>query len=91
MYRLESFDKPVLPIIYDLSHVRFPQAHPKERVEWLEKQLKLLADVPFVQTISEFSKSEIVAFSAYQQIEFMSPTQRQASISGRSGKPTMPA
>jgi glycosyltransferase involved in cell wall biosynthesis len=56
-----SFDKPVLPIIYDLSHVRFPQAHPRERVDWLEKQLKLLVDVPYVQTISEFSKSEIVA------------------------------
>ena len=53
--------KPVLPVIYDLSHIRYPQTHPKERVEWVETQLKLLADVPFVQTISEFSKSEIVA------------------------------
>jgi alpha-1,3-rhamnosyl/mannosyltransferase len=55
-----TFHKPVLPIIYDLSHMRFPQTHPKERIEWLEQQLTLLADVPFVQTISEFSKSEIV-------------------------------
>jgi len=54
------FGKPVLPIIYDLSHLRFPQTHPKDRVEWLEKQLKLVADVPHVQTISEFSKSEII-------------------------------
>jgi len=53
--------KPVLPIIYDLSHMRYPQTHPKERVEWLEQQLKLLAGVPFVQTISQFSKNEIVS------------------------------
>jgi alpha-1,3-rhamnosyl/mannosyltransferase len=55
-----TFHKPVLPIIYDLSHMRYPRTHPKERVEWLEQQLKLVADVPSVQTISEFSKSEIV-------------------------------
>ncbi len=56
-----TFHKPVLPVIYDLSYFRFPQAHPKERVEWLENQLKLVVDVPYIQTISEFSKSEIVA------------------------------
>jgi glycosyltransferase involved in cell wall biosynthesis len=56
-----TFHKPVLPVIYDLSYVRIPQAHPKERVEWLENQLKLIVDVPYIQTISEFSKSEIVA------------------------------
>jgi glycosyltransferase involved in cell wall biosynthesis len=53
--------KPVLPVIYDLSFIQFPEAHPKERVDWLERELKRLADVPIVQTISEFSKSEIVA------------------------------
>jgi alpha-1,3-rhamnosyl/mannosyltransferase len=56
-----TFHKPVLPIIYDLSYLRYPQTHPKERVKWLETQLKLLADVSFVQTISQFSKSEIVS------------------------------
>jgi alpha-1,3-rhamnosyl/mannosyltransferase len=54
-------DKPILPVIYDLSHLRFPQAHPQERVEWLENQLKLLTDVRYLQTISEFTKNEIVA------------------------------
>jgi glycosyltransferase involved in cell wall biosynthesis len=53
--------KPVLPFIHDLSHIRYPQAHPKERVEWLDRQLKLLVDVPYVQTNSQFSKSEIIA------------------------------
>src|SRR5208282_5985574 len=53
--------KPILPVIYDLSHMRYPQTHPKERIEWLEQQLKLLVDVPLVQTISQFSKNEIVS------------------------------
>jgi glycosyltransferase involved in cell wall biosynthesis len=56
-----AFHKPVLPIIYDLSHIRYPQAHPRERVETLERQLTSLTRVPYVQTISEFSKSEIVS------------------------------
>ncbi len=53
--------KPVLPVIYDLSHLRFPQAHPTERIEWLEERLTSLAAAPYVQTISQFSKSEIVS------------------------------
>ena len=51
----------MLPVIYDLSHLRFPQAHPTERIEWLQKRLTSLAAAPYVQTISQFSKSEIVS------------------------------
>jgi len=57
--------KPVLPVIYDLSFIRFPETHPKERIKWLERELKRLAGVPIVQTISEFSKSEIVALLGF--------------------------
>ena len=35
--------------------------HPKDRVEWLRKQLALVADAPLVQTNSHFSKREITA------------------------------
>jgi glycosyltransferase involved in cell wall biosynthesis len=52
--------KLVLPVIYDLSHVRFAEMHPRERVEWIDKGLKSLLDMPAVQTISEFSKQEII-------------------------------
>jgi glycosyltransferase involved in cell wall biosynthesis len=52
---------PVLPIIYDLSYIRLPATHPPERVRWLEQGLKGVASAPAVQTISEFSKSEIVS------------------------------
>lgn len=55
------FRKAVLPVIHDLSHIRFPESHPAERVRWLEKRLKLsLERVPFIQTVSQFSKREIV-------------------------------
>jgi glycosyltransferase involved in cell wall biosynthesis len=53
--------RPVLPFIHDLSHVHHPLMHPKDRVEWLRRQLALVADAPFVQTNSLFSKREIVA------------------------------
>jgi glycosyltransferase involved in cell wall biosynthesis len=56
-----KFRRPVLPFIHDLSHVRHPLMHPKDRVRWLRKQLALVADAPFVQTNSLFSKREIVA------------------------------
>jgi alpha-1,3-rhamnosyl/mannosyltransferase len=52
--------KPFLPVIHDLSCLRFPEMHPRERVNWFARGLKQLSDVPFVQTVSEFSKSEIV-------------------------------
>ena len=53
--------QPVLPFVHDLSHVRHPQMHPKDRVQWLRKQLALVADAPLVQTNSHFSKREITA------------------------------
>ena len=56
-----KFRQPVLPFVHDLSHVRHPQMHPKDRVEWLRKQLALVADAPLVQTNSHFSKREITA------------------------------
>ena len=55
------FRRPVLPFIHDLSHVRHPLMHPKDRVEWLEKQLALVAEAPLLQTNSLFSKREITA------------------------------
>ena len=53
--------RPVLPFIHDLSHIRHPKMHPRDRVEWLQEQLALVADAPLVQTSSQFSKGEITA------------------------------
>jgi glycosyltransferase involved in cell wall biosynthesis len=55
------FRRPVLPFIHDLSHVRHPLMHPKDRVDWLRRQLALVANAPFVQSNSLFTKREIVA------------------------------
>jgi alpha-1,3-rhamnosyl/mannosyltransferase len=51
---------PVLPVVYDLSFVRYPDAHPKDRLRQLEKLPKVVERAAVVHTISDFSKAEIV-------------------------------
>jgi glycosyltransferase involved in cell wall biosynthesis len=58
---------PTLPVVYDLSFVRYPQMHPKERVRQLSKLPKLIERATLVHTISEFSKREIVDVFGYPQ------------------------
>lgn len=52
---------PVLPVIYDLSTFRHPEFHPADRVQWLAPLGEIIARAPMVQTISEFSKREIIS------------------------------
>lgn len=51
---------PVLPVVYDLSTFRHPEFHPADRVRWLSPIQDIVARAPMVQTISEFSKREIM-------------------------------
>jgi alpha-1,3-rhamnosyl/mannosyltransferase len=51
--------KPFLPLFHDLSHIRYPDAHPADRVRWLEHHLPYAAQAEFIQTVSEFTKSEV--------------------------------
>lgn len=51
---------PVLPVVHDVSTFRHPEWHPRERVRWLDQLGDTIARAPLVQTISEFSKREIV-------------------------------
>lgn len=53
-------DIPILPVVYDLSFVRYPEAHPRQRVRELSRLGEVIQRAPFVQTISQFSKREIV-------------------------------
>ena len=55
-----DLDVPVLPVVYDLSFVRYPDTHPKDRLRQLEKLPKVIERAGLVHTISEFSKAEIV-------------------------------
>lgn len=54
-----------LPVVYDLSFVRFPQFHPIDRLRVLERLPSILERSPLVQTISEFSRNEIASFYGY--------------------------
>jgi glycosyltransferase involved in cell wall biosynthesis len=56
---------PTLPVIYDLSFVRYPLMHPKERVRRLSKLPQVIERAALVHTISEFSKREIIDVFGY--------------------------
>jgi glycosyltransferase involved in cell wall biosynthesis len=51
---------PWVPLIHDLSHLRVPQFHPDERVRWLEAQDARIGEAALINTVSEFTKGEIV-------------------------------
>lgn len=50
-----------VPLLTDLSHLRVPQFHPGERIRWLEAQDARISEAALVNTISDFTKNEIVA------------------------------
>lgn len=50
---------PTLPCVYDLSFLRYPESHPKDRLRALADLQPVIARASLVHTISEFSKSEI--------------------------------
>ena len=50
---------PVIPIVYDLSVLRYPETHPAARVRGMEQLARYIAAAPIVHTISEFTASEI--------------------------------
>jgi alpha-1,3-rhamnosyl/mannosyltransferase len=56
------FDGPALTTVHDLSWLSFPEAHPVERVRFLEKHLpETLARADLVLTDSEFIAAEIAS------------------------------
>jgi glycosyltransferase involved in cell wall biosynthesis len=60
VYRAPARAKvPVLPVWYDLSHVRVPETHPVARLRWLEKAAREAQDAPVIQTISAFTANEL--------------------------------
>lgn len=56
---------PVLPLIHDVSHERFPETHPAERTAWLRRRLARIGRYPLVNTVSDFSADEISEFYGY--------------------------
>ena len=61
-YVLSPFDGAKVATVYDLSHIRYPDFHPSDRLKWLDKHLpKTIADADALVAISEFSKQEIIS------------------------------
>lgn len=59
-YLLLPFEGPSVTTIHDLSFLRYPETHPKERVELLEKQLpKSIEQANAIITDSQYIKDEV--------------------------------
>jgi glycosyltransferase involved in cell wall biosynthesis len=69
-----------LPVVYDLSFIRFPQFHPRDRLRVLDRLPVILAGSPLVQTISEFSRNEIATFYGYDRKKIFIAPPAAASI-----------
>lgn len=50
---------PTIPVVYDLSFIRYPHTHPYDRLKRLASLSKVIDRAPVIHTISEFSKTEI--------------------------------
>lgn len=52
---------PTVITIHDLSHLRHPETHPKERLDWLNQALpKAIAQANRIITVSEFTRQELL-------------------------------
>jgi alpha-1,3-rhamnosyl/mannosyltransferase len=62
-YVLPPARAPEILVVYDLSHIRYPEVHPPGRVHFLTRHLRhALARAAAVVTTSQFSKSELLTF-----------------------------
>jgi glycosyltransferase involved in cell wall biosynthesis len=52
---------PLIPLVYDLSLMRHPETHPRERVAAFTRWLPAIREAPVINTISGFSRAEITA------------------------------
>jgi alpha-1,3-rhamnosyl/mannosyltransferase len=59
-YILSSFDLPTVVTIHDLSHILYPQCHPRERVRYLERELpKTLEQADHIICVSRFVRDQL--------------------------------
>lgn len=67
-YLLPPMSGKSVSTIHDLSHIVFPECHPKERVAYLNKFLpKTLERVSHIITVSNFSKNEMVKYFKFDE------------------------
>ncbi len=61
-YILKPFAGATISTVHDLSHLHYPQYHPKERVAFLEKNLRRTLDTAsHILTDSEFVRNELIS------------------------------
>ena len=61
-YILKPYDGPCVATVHDLSHIRFPQFHPRERVAYLERYLeRTIARADRLITLSEYMRQALIA------------------------------
>ena len=61
-YILKPFDGLSLATIHDLSHIHYPQFHPRERVHYMDRELpKTLARADHIITDSTYVKNELIS------------------------------
>lgn len=58
-------NKPLIPLIHDVSMQRFPETHPPERVRAFERWWPEILRAPLINTVSAFSREEIVDVLGY--------------------------
>jgi alpha-1,3-rhamnosyl/mannosyltransferase len=76
-YILARIHCPAVTTVHDISHIRFPQYHPRDRVKYLLRNLQeSLSRAERVVCVSEFTKSELMSeFSvASEQIDIVTPS-----------------
>lgn len=76
---------PTLPVVYDLSFVRFPHTHPADRLRRLAALPQSLQRASLIHTISEFSKSEIGAVYSIDPRRIVVAPPAASSIFSRRG------
>src|SRR3990167_2440891 len=60
---MRIFGRPSVTTIHDLSHVYFPECHPKERVRFLHRELpKTIAQSTHLIAVSEHIRQEVIAY-----------------------------
>lgn len=56
-----AHDGPTVITVHDLSHLRHPETHPKERIDWLHHHLpRAIAQASQVISVSEFTRRELL-------------------------------
>ncbi|HEV7491182.1 MAG TPA: glycosyltransferase, partial [Rhodanobacteraceae bacterium] len=91
-YVLMPFDGPTLTTVHDLSWLSYPEAHPVERVRFLDRHLpRSLERANMVLTDSEFIAAEIVSRFALSRAKIrVVPLGVDANYRPRSSEEIMP-